>query len=194
MKKVLLISAMILSAFSYQAKSQVSLGVNIGQQPEWGPVGYDYANYYYLPDLGVYYDVPRCLFVYFDFGRWNFAAVLPGRFGHFDLFHCYKVVVNDRNPWLRNDYYRNYYDSYRGRLQPVIRDNRDNRYFASRAGYDRDRHFETRQGFRDDHRGTFGRDNVHGDRGGDRGDRGRDRGDRGRDRGDRHGRGDRYRR
>jgi hypothetical protein len=132
MKKILLISAILLSAVWYKSEAQVSVNINIGRQPVWGPVGYDYVNYYYLPDLGVYYDVPRGLFVYFDFGRWNFAPSLPAMYGHYDLYHSYKVVINDRNPWMRNNYYYSHYRSYRGRYQPVIRDSRDNRYFAAR--------------------------------------------------------------
>ncbi len=30
------------------AKAQVSVSVNIGSQPNWGPRGYNYVDYYYL--------------------------------------------------------------------------------------------------------------------------------------------------
>ena len=140
MKKILLISAILLSAGFYEANAQVSVNINIGRQPVWGPVGYDYVDYYYLPEMDVYYDVPRGLFVYYDFGRWNFAAALPARYGHYDLYHSYKVVVNQRDPWLRNSYYRTHYATYRGRYQPVIRDSRDNRYYAARERYDHERY------------------------------------------------------
>jgi hypothetical protein len=158
MKKILLITAIFLSAFCYKTEAQLRFHVNIGLQPAWGPTGYDYVNYYYLPDLGVYYDVQRGLFVYFDMGQWNFTPVLPARFGNYDLYHSYKVVVNDRNPWLRNDYYRNQYYSYRGRYQPEIRDNHDSRYYAANDRRDRDRNNFQRPDERDN-RGNFGRDN-----------------------------------
>jgi hypothetical protein len=137
MKKIFLIAAILISACSYKADAQVSVNINIGRQPLWGPVGYDYVNYYYMPDLDVYYDVPRGLFVYYDFGQWNFAASLPARYGHYDLYRSYKVVINQRDPWLRNSYYRGQYRSYRGRYQPLIRDSRDNRYYTARGRYDR---------------------------------------------------------
>ncbi|MEO6836896.1 MAG: hypothetical protein ABI261_07035 [Ginsengibacter sp.] len=173
MKKILLITALLLSAFYYKAEAQVDVNINIGQQPTWGPVGYDYANYYYLPDLGVYYDVPRGLFVYFNYGRWNFAPGLPASFGQYDLYHSYKVVVNDRNPWLRNDYYFSHYSSYRGHYQPLIRDSHDNRYFAGRERYDyrrSDMRTQTRtdqytrhdNGVRDYGRGQERNDHGHG--------------------------------
>ncbi|MEO8416216.1 MAG: hypothetical protein ABI472_21320, partial [Ginsengibacter sp.] len=140
MKKILLISTILLGAFCYKAESQVSVNINIGRQPVWGPVGYDYVDYYYLPDLDVYYDVPRGMFVYFNSGRWNFSAFLPARYGRYDLYNSYKVVINDRDPWLRNRYYRSRYEGYRGRPQLAIRDSRDNRYFAERERYDHDRY------------------------------------------------------
>ena len=184
MKKIILISSILLGLFCYKADSQVSFSINIGRQPVWGPVGYDHVDYYYLPDLDVYYDVPRGMFVYFDAGRWNFAPSLPGRYGNYDLFHSYKVVVNQPNPWLRNTYYHEHYRPFIGRSQTVIRDSRDTRYFSQRQRYE-----QSRRG--DDH-GNYGRDNGGGNDGRnyDRGNRnhdnhGRDDHDKGRD-GDRH--------
>ena len=145
MKKVLFISAILTSVFCFEAKSQVRVNVNIGVQPVWGPAGYDYVDYYYLPDLGVYYDVPRGLFVYYDFGRWNFRASLPARYGHYDLYHSYKVVINQRDPWLRNTYYRDHYRPYRGRYQAVIRDSHDTRYVAARQHYNQGRYHNNGQ-------------------------------------------------
>ena len=51
MKKILFAAAIIFSCLSVkQVSAQVhfSLGVNIASQPEWGPVGYDHADYYYM--------------------------------------------------------------------------------------------------------------------------------------------------
>ncbi len=139
MKKLFLIFALFIGAMLYKAEAQIHVNVNIGNQPVWGPVGYDYVDYYYLPDLDVYYNVPRQQFVYFDFGRWIFAASLPSRFGQYDLFNTYKVVINERNPWLRNTYYRNQYRGYRGRQQSIIRDSRDQKYFVIRNHPEHDR-------------------------------------------------------
>jgi hypothetical protein len=157
MKKIFILSAILLSVVCYKAEAQVSVHINIGRQPVWGPPGYDYVNYYYLPDYDVYYDVPRGLFVYFDLGRWNFGPSLPPRYGHYDLYHSYKVVINDRDPWLRHNYYRSHYEGYRGRHQPVIRDSHDERYFAGREGYGNNG--------RDNGRGNGGRNNGHGNEG-----------------------------
>ena len=175
MKRFFLVCAVVLSAVCYKANAQVNVNINIGRQPVWGPPGYNYVQYYYLPDYDVYYDVPRGLFVYFDLGRWNFAPALPPRFGNYDLYHSYKVVINDRDPWLRHNYYRGHYEGYRGRRQLIIRDSRDGRYFAAR---------ERHEDFgRDNGRGNHGRNNGRGN------DHGRDYDDyRGRGHGNGHGR------
>lgn len=132
MKKMILSAAILLSCFvikTASAQVSVSLGVNIGSQPAWGPVGYDYANYYYLPDIDVYYDVPTHQYVYFDNNVWVHRAYLPVRYRNYDLYHGYKVVINERTPWVRHDVYRTRYAVYRGRHdQVVIRNSRDVRY------------------------------------------------------------------
>jgi len=192
MKKILLISALFLGAFCFKADAQLSVQLNIGRQPVWGPTGYDYVNYYYLPDLDVYYDVNRGLFVYYQYGRWNFAPSLPGRYGRYDLYNSYKVVINDRNPWLRNSYYHSHYYAYRGRRQEIIRDSRDERYYRGRERHDDDRRvmqrgddrrvIERGNGGRGNERINEGRDNGRGNGGRNNG---RGNGGQGRDRGDR---------
>jgi hypothetical protein len=52
MKKIIITTAIFISLLSVKAaNAQVSLNINIGSQPEWGPVGYDHADYYYMPDI-----------------------------------------------------------------------------------------------------------------------------------------------
>lgn len=135
MKKLILAFALFAGAattVSNVAQAQIHVNINIGSQPLWGPTGYDYARYYYLPDVGAYYSVADKQFVYNEGGRWVFGASLPGRYGNFDLYNGYKVVINDDKPWLRNNTYATKYRSYRGRHgQMAIRDSRDNRYFEN---------------------------------------------------------------
>jgi hypothetical protein len=130
MKKIILTTAIFLSALSFQAaKAQISFSINIGSQPEWGPVGYDHADYYYMPDIDTYYDVPAHQYVYYENNSWVHRASLPARYNNYNVYNGYKVVVNERNPWVRNDVYRAKYSGYRGRTsQPIIRDSRDNKY------------------------------------------------------------------
>ena len=107
----------ICSSFIFNAEAQVkvNVGINIAMQPEWGPAGYDYAEYYYMPDMDVFYVVPQRQFIYLQGGRWLFAASLPAQYRNYDLYHCYKVVVNEPRPYLRCDEYRVRYGSWRSR-------------------------------------------------------------------------------
>ena len=164
MKKILLSVAILgLLQIATPGQAQVRVQVNIGMQPEWGPSGYEYANYYYLPDIDVYYNVPRRQFVYMNRGRWEFAASLPYHYRGYDLYSGYKVVINDDAPYMRCDYYRGQYGRYRGYYgrQMVIRDAPRPRYRYERDDrYDRDRN---------DHRDRYehhdnGRHNGHRER------------------------------
>ncbi|MDN5285815.1 MAG: hypothetical protein JWR38_2089 [Mucilaginibacter sp.] len=132
MKKLIFTAAILLSCLTIKiahAQVSVSLGVNIGSQPEWGPVGYDRADYYYMPDIDAYYSVPTHQYIYYQNNGWARAAYLPERYRNYDVYHGYKVVINDRDPWLRNNIYRTRYASFRGRGgQEIICDSRDEKY------------------------------------------------------------------
>jgi hypothetical protein len=110
-------------------RAQVRLQVNIGSQPEWGPSGYEHADYYYLPDIDVYYSVTDREFIYLDGRRWVHRTELPRRYQNYDLYRSYKVVVNESNPWVHNDDDHRRYYAYRDRHdQVIIRDRRDLRF------------------------------------------------------------------
>jgi hypothetical protein len=116
-------------AFIKPAQSQPHVSINIGVQPLWGPVGYDYVEYYYLPAYEVYYYVPRHQFVYLDGGSWRFATALPPRFGPIDYYSTYKVVVNEPKAYL---HYKEHKVKYvgGGPKQIVIRDSREPKYYV----------------------------------------------------------------
>lgn len=132
MKKLIFTAVIAISCMSIKfADAQVSFGVglNISSQPDWGPTGYDHASYYYIPDIDAYYDVNSHEYIYMENNAWVHRGYLPPRYRNYDLYGGYKVVINDRNPWLRNNEYRNRYAAYRGRHdQAMIRNSRDARY------------------------------------------------------------------
>ena len=172
MKKILPLfcMAVCLTAVSgVNAQIRISINANIVSQPVWGPTGYDYARYYYLPDIDAYYSIPNHTFVYLEGGNWVFGESLPDRF-HYDLYHGYKVVVNEPRPYLHADVYRTKYSQYRGwqGKQDVIRDSRDNRYYVIKnhpmhGSYREDEH---RQGDKQAHgRGNGGEGNGNNGRG-----------------------------
>ncbi|MBK5721928.1 hypothetical protein JGH11_13695 [Dysgonomonas sp. Marseille-P4677] len=136
MKKFLLIIALFIGVSSFYNTTEaqnISVNINIGRQPAWGPVGYDYVNYYYFPDIDCYYDVNIGMFYYMNRGRWISARYLPYAYRNYDLYGLYKVVLNVNEPWR---YHRNHYRDYaryRGhKNQIVIRDSHDKRYHNSR--------------------------------------------------------------
>ncbi|QIP16274.1 hypothetical protein G8759_28355 [Spirosoma aureum] len=132
MKNLLLVLGLMAGTSMYSTSyAQVNVNINIGSQPLWGPTGYDYVNYYYLPDLDIYYYVPLQQWIYFDGRRWITTTVLPPRYSQYDLYRLHKVVINDKQPYLRNSVYRSQYASFKGRYdQQPIRDSRDSKYFV----------------------------------------------------------------
>lgn len=130
--KKLFFAALFVSALAFkpaQAQVSFSLGINIGSQPDWGPTGYDHADYYYMPDIDTYYDVPNRQYVYLNGSTWTRSASLPPRYANYDLYHGYKVVVNEPKPYLHAATYRTKYARYKNvRTQTIIRDSRDAKY------------------------------------------------------------------
>jgi len=132
MKKFIFTAVILFGCLSFKvADAQIGfgIGVNIGSQPDWGPVGYHHARYYYLPDIDAYYDVNAHQYVYFENGAWVHGAALPSSFGTFDKYHSYKAVINRRNPWEHHADIRARFSAYKGNTeQRAIRDSRDYHY------------------------------------------------------------------
>lgn len=134
MKKIAMMICIITMAImiSNTAEAQVRVHVNISSQPLWGPVGYDYVEYYYLPEIGAYYYVPGDEFIYWNGFEWVFVRTLPPAYAYVDLYRTYKVVINEPKPYLRNDYYVVHYASYKKvyNKQVVIKESKDPKYFV----------------------------------------------------------------
>lgn len=148
MKKLLFVFALLLGSALYQgAIAQVNVRINIGQQPVWGPVGYDYVDYYYFPDADIYYNVPRGEYVYFDGFNWVFSISLPSRWSHFDVYNSYKVVINEPNPFYRNDYWRSRCMPYRGQRQEIIYYSREPKYYVIQNHPEHNRWLESNRNY-----------------------------------------------
>ena len=108
-----------------------NISLNITDQPLWGPAGYDYADYYYIPDIDAYYSVSERQYIYRDGPSWVHARTLPSRYSGYDPYHSYKVVINEDKPYEHNDSHRAQYKDYKGsKEQQVIRDSHDSKYRA----------------------------------------------------------------
>lgn len=126
--KTILGSIMVLTLHA-AAQAQVSLNVNLGSQPAWGPTGYNRVENYYLPDIESYYDVNSNKFTYLDNNRWITSSDLPPRYSSYDLYSGYKVVVNRPKPYLnfsrdRVTYVK--YKNWKGPKQALLREKRNN--------------------------------------------------------------------
>ena len=160
MKKTLIISAIAISGLIYSsAKAQ---GLHIGLQLQ-GPARVEYTgepvqvdqapvfaddddDFYYLPDVGAYYDVDSQCYFYFNGYNWISAAYLPGEYRYYDWRNARRFEVRERRPFMRDDFYRERYSG--RRIAEWARPNYNNHFdggYANRGYGDR---FENR-GHRD---------------------------------------------
>jgi len=96
-------------------------------------VGYDHVDYYYLPDMDMYYYVPHHKYIYWENGHWLSRSGLPPRYKNYDMYNARKVVINEPKPYLHNETYRvKYESSYGPSNQQLIRDSHESRYFVNK--------------------------------------------------------------
>lgn len=130
MKKIItgMLLAIATLATVHTAKAQVAVNINLGVQPEWGPSGYDYASYYYLPDIETYYYVPKKQFVYFSGNRWVFSNALPPIHANYNLYSGYKVVFKTHDAYKNFNNHKIKYVRYRNynNKQVIIKNKKDN--------------------------------------------------------------------
>ncbi|MEJ5996406.1 hypothetical protein WG904_18400 [Pedobacter sp. Du54] len=105
-KLILMVLVASATAIYQPAKAQVSLQINIGSQPNWGPRGYNHVDYYYLPEVESYYYVPTRQFVYLERNKWVHRKTLPARYRNYDLYRGRKVVINQPRPYLQHQVYQ----------------------------------------------------------------------------------------
>jgi alpha-N-acetylglucosamine transferase len=130
MKTLKLIALGIILFASSTIHAQVSVNVNLGTPPAWGPSGYSNVDYYYLPDVESYYDIRASQFIYFNGGRWTRSRYLPGPYRNYNLYNGYKVVLNDYHGSTPYSNFKShkvkYYKGYHGKPQKSIGSNRNN--------------------------------------------------------------------
>ena len=137
MKTLKLLAVGIILLVSSATQAQVSVSLNIGTAPSWGPSGYAQAEYYYLPDVQAYFDIRASQFIFFGNGRWVRSRYLPRQYRNYDLNSGYKVVLNNyhgNRPYSNfNNDRKRYYKGYRGENQRTIgQRNNHHRYSNNR--------------------------------------------------------------
>lgn len=63
-----------------------------------GPLRLRHVDYYNLPDIDVFYCIPRQQYIYQQRGRWIYNSALTARYRNFKVNTVYKVVVNEPQP------------------------------------------------------------------------------------------------
>ena len=136
----LIIAGIILFASTTAIQAQVSVNVNLGSPPAWGPVVSTTPSYYYLPDIESYYDVRTTEFVYLNNGRWSRSRSLPSQYRNYNLYNGYKVIMNDGSRPYNNfkSHKVKYYKGYKGKPQKSIGSNRNynTKVYKSNGNYD----------------------------------------------------------
>ena len=132
MKKfsILMLFAALFLIHPSDVHAQIRVSLNINLQPQWGPESYDHVEYYYMPEVGIYYYAPKAQFIYLRRNQWVVSYELPYQYRHLDLFHTYKVVINESRPYLRNSFYVSHYKKYKNyhSKQRSIRDSKNPKY------------------------------------------------------------------
>ena len=143
--KTTFFSFLLLFTISLQGLSQIQVGVTI-TPPGWAPA-YENVNrvqYYYLPDLEVYYDVWNHEFVYLEEGNWLFSPFLPPMYANYDLFGGHVVILDYRvhQPWMHHELYVSHYPRYyhhsvyardKGEYSTGFDENTSKHYYGPRA-------------------------------------------------------------
>ena len=86
------------------AEAQITVNV---ARPVWGPA-VTTEEYYYLPEVESYYDIPKSQFVYLNNGVWVRSKTLPKRYKNYNLNKGRVVVINDyhgKSPYV---HYKNH--------------------------------------------------------------------------------------
>jgi len=124
MKTLKLMAVGIFFLLSNITQAQVTVNVNVGAPPPWGPVGYTEVEYYYLPDVESYYDIRSEQFIYLNGGVWTRSRYLPRMYRNYDLYNGYKVVLSDYHgtrPYDNFNHHRAaYHKGYRDGVQKTI--------------------------------------------------------------------------
>ena len=81
--KLFIFSLLLIATSTIQGQTEVK--ITFGTPPEWAPANRVETQYYYLPDIDAYYDVPSAWFIYIKNGKWIRATSLPYRYRNYNL-------------------------------------------------------------------------------------------------------------
>ncbi|WP_293890408.1 hypothetical protein [Flavobacterium sp.] len=113
--KILMLATLLVMAFNTQAQAVKVDRHYGGTTPAWAPKAPVKTQYYYLPDIQTYYDVPAKRYIYQQNGSWVRTAALPTRYKGYDLYHGQTVYLTDYKGNAPYKYYHQHKVKYVGK-------------------------------------------------------------------------------
>lgn len=104
--------------FIATSQAQVSVNVNLGKAPFWAPADRVASQYYYLPEIDSYYDVPAQRFIYPNNGKWVRVKKLPKQYRNYNLKAGKVIYITD----------------YRGNSPYLFHKNHKEKYYLKKGG------------------------------------------------------------
>jgi hypothetical protein len=147
MKQLKLIVAGLLLVLAGTMHAQVSLNVQVGTPPAWGPAEASGVRYYYLPDIHMYYDVNSSSYIYLSHGNWIHATSVPYAYRNYDFYGAYKVSLND----YHGERPYEHYDDHRKSYPKGYNHGREQKTYGERPGKGHSDHGDDKHGHDDEH-------------------------------------------
>ena len=114
--KLLMLATLLVMAFNTKAQVAVKVDKHYGATaPAWAPKAPVRTQYYYLPDIQTYYDVPAQRYIYQRNGSWVRTATLPTRYKGYDLYKGQTVYLTDYKGNAPYTYYSKHKVKYIGK-------------------------------------------------------------------------------
>jgi hypothetical protein len=132
MKKLFIVLVSIAFFVTANTNAQVSVNVNFGTPPVWAPADRVEVQYYYLPEIDVYYDVPQRQYIYLSKSKWIRSGNLPSRYSYYKLRGGNIVYLTDyrgNSPYAFHKNHRiKYYHPVKKEKIIVVKHNENNEH------------------------------------------------------------------
>ena len=91
---ILHVSAQTAAKVDKKYTKDIPVGI-VKKAPVWAKAAPVNVNYYYLPDIETYYDVPAQRYIYLKNGSWVRNSALPARYKGYNMYQSNPVYLTD---------------------------------------------------------------------------------------------------
>ncbi|MFA7448073.1 MAG: hypothetical protein WCY77_06535 [Weeksellaceae bacterium] len=95
-----------------QSQAQIAVNVNLGTPPAWAHGNVIATQYYYLPEIDAYYDVPSERFIYIKNGKWVKSKKLPKKYSNYNLKKGRIIYLSDYKGNAPYKYHKKHKEKY----------------------------------------------------------------------------------